>query len=177
MLHFEHDNFLSIRDFSHKILFKNVVHDYIGGIYMNNMGIKIAAKRKDIGMTQIEFAEKLSVTRQTVSRWESGSVMPDIDKIPVYRSRVKVFALSYSIDPTMDDAFAVGLSDLFIITVTHRSSFSEKRQSVRKPSFHPPWQASSGRVSPPRNMQRPQLSFTGVIMRFAVSFLIKPPSR
>ena len=49
---------------------------------MDNLGIKIATVRKDIGMTQIEFAEKLSVTRQTVSRWESGSVMPDIDKIP-----------------------------------------------------------------------------------------------
>ncbi len=49
---------------------------------MNNMGTKIAAKRKNIGMTQIEFAEKLSVTRQTVSRWEAGSVLPDIDKIP-----------------------------------------------------------------------------------------------
>ncbi|MCR5031912.1 MAG: helix-turn-helix domain-containing protein [Lachnospiraceae bacterium] len=46
------------------------------------MGSKIAAKRKDLGLTQIEFAEKLSVTRQTVSRWEAGSVLPDIEKIP-----------------------------------------------------------------------------------------------
>jgi len=48
---------------------------------MQALGMKIAAKRKDLGMTQIEFAEKLSVTRQTVSRWEAGTVMPDIDKI------------------------------------------------------------------------------------------------
>jgi len=48
---------------------------------MNNLGSKIADMRKKTGMTQIEFAEKLSVTRQTVSRWEAGSVMPDIDKI------------------------------------------------------------------------------------------------
>ena len=32
-------------------------------------------------MTQIEFAEKMLVTRQTVSRWEAGTAMPDIDKI------------------------------------------------------------------------------------------------
>lgn len=48
---------------------------------MNNLGNKIAKKRKDLGMTQTEFADKLSVTRQTVSRWEAGAVMPDIDKI------------------------------------------------------------------------------------------------
>ena len=38
-------------------------------------------KRKNLGMPQVEFAEQLSVTRQTVSRWEAGTVMPDIDKI------------------------------------------------------------------------------------------------
>ena len=48
---------------------------------MNNLGYKIAQKRKDLGMTQIDFADKLNVTRQTVSRWEAGTVMPDIDKI------------------------------------------------------------------------------------------------
>ena len=48
---------------------------------MNDLGNKIARKRKDLGLTQIEFADKLAVTRQTVSRWEAGSVLPDIDKI------------------------------------------------------------------------------------------------
>ena len=48
---------------------------------MSKLGIKIAEKRKLMGMTQIEFAEKMHVTRQTVSRWEAGTVMPDVDKI------------------------------------------------------------------------------------------------
>ncbi len=48
---------------------------------MINLGEKMARKRKDLGMTQTDFAEKLSVSRQTVSRWEAGSVLPDIDKI------------------------------------------------------------------------------------------------
>ncbi|MBR2578406.1 MAG: helix-turn-helix transcriptional regulator [Erysipelotrichaceae bacterium] len=38
-------------------------------------------KRKDLGLTQSDFADRLSVTRQTVSRWEAGTVLPDIDKI------------------------------------------------------------------------------------------------
>ncbi|MCR5448332.1 MAG: helix-turn-helix transcriptional regulator [Erysipelotrichaceae bacterium] len=48
---------------------------------MNQLGEKIARKRKDLGMTQNEFADKMCVTRQTVSRWEAGTVYPDIDKI------------------------------------------------------------------------------------------------
>ena len=48
---------------------------------MNKLGAKIAEKRKSLGMTQIEFAEKMLVTRQTVSRWEAGTAMPDINKI------------------------------------------------------------------------------------------------
>lgn len=50
---------------------------------MNKLGSKIAEKRKSLGMTQIEFADKMHVTRQTVSRWEAGTAMPDIDKIGV----------------------------------------------------------------------------------------------
>lgn len=48
---------------------------------MKKLGTKITEKRKILGMTQIEFAEKMHVTRQTVSRWEAGTAMPDIDKI------------------------------------------------------------------------------------------------
>ena len=48
---------------------------------MNELGNKIAKKRKNLGMTQSEFAEKMCVTRQTVSRWEAGTVLPDIDRI------------------------------------------------------------------------------------------------
>ncbi len=48
---------------------------------MSELGKKIAGKRKDMGLTQTDFADRLCVTRQTVSRWEAGTVMPDIDKI------------------------------------------------------------------------------------------------
>jgi len=48
---------------------------------MDQMGNKIARRRKDLGMTQVSLADALAVTRQTVSRWEAGSVLPDIDKI------------------------------------------------------------------------------------------------
>ena len=57
---------------------------------MNELGNKIARKRKDLGLTQNEFADELNVTRQTVSRWEAGTVMPDIDKIADIAKILKV---------------------------------------------------------------------------------------
>lgn len=42
------------------------------------LGANIRAKREEKGMTQQELAAKLFVSRQTVSRWESGSRTPDV---------------------------------------------------------------------------------------------------
>lgn len=36
--------------------------------------------RKSKNMTQEELAEKLNVTRQTLSKWETGDSLPDIEK-------------------------------------------------------------------------------------------------
>ena len=35
--------------------------------------------RKEHGITQEQFAEKLGVSARTISRWETGSNMPDLD--------------------------------------------------------------------------------------------------
>lgn len=42
---------------------------------------KIIELRKTRGWSQEELAEKISVTRQSVSKWESGQSLPDLDKI------------------------------------------------------------------------------------------------
>ena len=42
------------------------------------LGEMIRAKRDERDMTQQELADILHVTRQTVSRWESGSRCPDL---------------------------------------------------------------------------------------------------
>ena len=45
------------------------------------IGDKILNLRKARGWSQEELAEQVGVTRQAVSRWESGSAKPDADKI------------------------------------------------------------------------------------------------
>ncbi len=42
---------------------------------------KIMTLRKKKGWSQEELAEKLNISRQSVSKWESGASIPDIDKI------------------------------------------------------------------------------------------------
>ena len=45
------------------------------------MAEKIALLRKQNGWSQEELAEKLGVSRQSVSKWESGGAIPDLDKV------------------------------------------------------------------------------------------------
>lgn len=46
-----------------------------------NLGEKLFELRKEKNLTQDDVAEKLNVTRQTVSKWETNQSTPDFDKI------------------------------------------------------------------------------------------------
>ena len=47
------------------------------------IGAFFKALRKEKGLTQEQLAEKLAVSGRTVSRWETGSNMPDIGMLVV----------------------------------------------------------------------------------------------
>ena len=44
---------------------------------------KLTALRKGKGITQMELAERLNVSRQAVSRWEVGAAIPSTDNLKV----------------------------------------------------------------------------------------------
>ena len=46
-----------------------------------SLGSNICFLRKQKKYTQEQFAEKMGVTRQTISRWESGEVVPELAKL------------------------------------------------------------------------------------------------
>jgi transcriptional regulator with XRE-family HTH domain len=48
---------------------------------MMNIADRIQSLRKQKGMSQIELADAIGVSRQAVSKWESEQTIPDLDKI------------------------------------------------------------------------------------------------
>lgn len=45
---------------------------------LQKIGAYIAQKRKELGMTQTELAEKLGMSNKSVSKWERGVCLPDV---------------------------------------------------------------------------------------------------
>ena len=78
----------------------------------STMGMMIASKRKELGMTQMELAEKMGVTDKAVSKWERDLSYPDISSLP---KLAEIFEMS--VDELMQ--------------VKHNSENNEPRQSIR----------------------------------------------
>lgn len=55
------------------------------------LGEKILELRKKINFSQEELAEKVNVTRQTISKWELGETCPDIKQA---KELSKIFSIS-----------------------------------------------------------------------------------
>ena len=48
---------------------------------MSVIGKNIKKNRSEKGMTQVQLAENLHVTRQAVSNWEQGKTQPDVETL------------------------------------------------------------------------------------------------
>lgn len=46
-----------------------------------NFSEKLLTLRKAKNLTQEQLAEKLDVSRQSISKWESGQAVPEMEKI------------------------------------------------------------------------------------------------
>lgn len=74
------------------------------------LGKKIRQLRFRAGLTQEQLAEKLSVTAQSVSKWENAVSMPDVGALPL-----------------LAEAFGVSIDELFDLSVGQRLNRIENR--------------------------------------------------
>ena len=45
------------------------------------LGARIKELRKDFGLSQVELAMRMEVTKQTISNWENENIQPSIDML------------------------------------------------------------------------------------------------
>ncbi|MDE5779520.1 MAG: helix-turn-helix domain-containing protein [Lachnospiraceae bacterium] len=67
---------------------------------------KLLTLRKGKNMTQEQLAEQLDVSRQSISKWESGQAMPELDKI-IALSNVFDVTTDYLLKPSEIDELSV----------------------------------------------------------------------
>lgn len=68
-------------------------------------GEKLRSARKDAGLTQEQLAERLALSRQAITKWESDKGMPDIENLKRLSEQLAV-----SIDFLLDDGREMDLS-------------------------------------------------------------------
>ncbi len=79
-------------------------------------GEKLRQARKEAGLSQEQFAEKMSVSRSAVAKWESDKGMPDVDNLKAMASMLGV-----SID--------------YLLQEDDRLTFDEIREPIDLESF------------------------------------------
>ena len=67
-----------------------------------SLGNKLADARKKQNLTQEQLAERLGVTRQAVSRWESDAAYPETDKI-VRMAQILEVSCDYLLQDGVDE--------------------------------------------------------------------------
>lgn len=69
------------------------------------LGERLRSARKEAGLTQEQLAEKLMVSRQAITKWESGKGIPDIENL---KALSQLFAVS--IDALLDNNNGIDFS-------------------------------------------------------------------
>lgn len=77
------------------------------------LGKKIKVLRIRTGMTQEQLAQRLTISAQSVSKWENGAAMPDITLLPV-----------------VAEVFGVSIDDLFDLSAQQRMNRIESRLEI-----------------------------------------------
>ena len=78
-----------------------------------DIGSKIKQLRNKMGLTQEQLAERLSLSPQSVSKWENGLTMPDVMLLP-----------------SLSEVLGVSIDELFDLTVEHKLNRIDNRMDM-----------------------------------------------
>ena len=79
-------------------------------------GEKLKEARKEAGLTQEQFAEKMSVSRSAIAKWESDKGMPDVNNLKMM-------------------AQLLGISLDYLLDEDEKLSFNETKEAIDLDSF------------------------------------------
>ena len=91
-----------------------------------NLGEKLREHRKKAGLSQEELAEKLSVSRQAITKWESNRGLPSIESL---QNISKLFDVS--IDYLLDEKGTVTSN-----TIREAIDLSQYQTKISKSTLH-----------------------------------------
>lgn len=105
------------------------------------IGQRIAEERKKLGLSQEALGEKLGVSRQAISKWESDASVPEIDKLIVLS---KLFNVSVGwLLGVEDSAAAEKAAPVEAILEPKTSFWQELHQGLLARGFFP-WETQAG---------------------------------
>lgn len=97
------------------------------------IGKFIATLRRQSGLTQEKLGEKIGVTNKTISPWENGNYMPDIEMLQLLAKEFNVSINELLAGQKMSDEEFRKNADENIIAVSKESAFSfEERKAYFK---------------------------------------------
>ena len=85
------------------------------GVKCMKIGNKIRQMRKNAGYTQDQLAEKLGVSAQSISKWETETSMPDISLLPF-----------------IAEIFGISIDELFDLTIDQKLKRIENRLEIEE---------------------------------------------
>ena len=93
------------------------------------VGKLIAELRKEQGLTQEALGQKLGVTNKTVSRWETGNYMPDIELLMPLGEILGVSVNELLAGERLSDEQFRRQADVNLVEAVRESSFSVKERT------------------------------------------------
>jgi transcriptional regulator with XRE-family HTH domain len=97
------------------------------------LGEKIKKARKECGLSQEQLAEKMSLSRSAIAKWEAGNGLPDVDNL-----KALARLLNVSVDYLLDDTGEVDevvLRESYQLSDFGTGSKKQKKDRVIRQKF------------------------------------------